>query len=103
MVDKKFKNLQWSLNDSVSQSSADKTDESRKRWGAVCQGKSTGGKWSNEEQLLHINLIELKAIKLTLLIFNKQKPLKSVHFQIDSTTALLYLVKMVGGGGGDRN
>ena len=82
-----------------------KTDASRKRWGAVCQGKSTGGQWPKEEQLLHINLTELKAIKLALLIFNKQKPLKPVHFQIDSTTALLYLVKMVCvcvWGGGDR-
>ena len=48
---------------------------------------------------MHINLTELKAIKLALLIFNKQKPLKPVHFQIDNTTALLYLVKMRGGGG----
>ena len=84
-----------------------KTDASRKRWGAVCQGKSTGGQWPKEEQLLHINLTELKAIKLALLIFNKQKPLKPVHFQIDSTTALLYLVKMVcvcvwGGGTGNQ-
>ena len=75
------------------------TDASRKGWGAVCQGMSTGeGKRSKEEQLLHINVLELKAVKLALLTFNKQKSLKAVHFQIDNTTALLYLVKMGGTG-----
>ena len=70
------------------------TDASRKRWGAVCQGISTGGKWSKEEQLLHINVLELKAVKLALLTFNKQKSLEVVHFQMDNSTALLHLVKM---------
>ena len=67
-------------------------DASRKGWGAVCQGISTGGsgQGSKEEQLLDINLIELKAVKLALLIFNKQKSLKAAHFQIDNTTALLH-------------
>ena len=37
------------------------TDVSRKGWGAVCQGISTGEQWSKEEQLLHINVFELKA------------------------------------------
>ena len=72
------------------------TDASRKGWGAVCQGISTGRQWLKEEQLLHINVLELKAVKLALLTFNKQKSLKAVHFQIDNTTALLYLVKMGG-------
>ena len=75
------------------------TDASRKGWGAVCQGISTGGQWSKEKQLLHINILELKAVKVPLLTFNKQKSLIAVHFQIDNTTALLYLVKM----GGTRN
>ena len=70
VVDTKLENLQWSLLDSVSQ--------------------STGGQWSKEEQLLHINVLEMKAVKLALFTFNKQKSLKAVHFQIDSTTALLY-------------
>ena len=71
------------------------TDASRKGWGAVCQGMSTGeGKRSKEEQLLHINVLELKAVKLALLTFNKQKSLEVVHFQMDNSTALLHLVKM---------
>ena len=47
---------------------------------------------------IYINVLELKAVKLALLTFNKQTSLKAVHFQIDNTTALLYLVKMVGTG-----
>ena len=75
------------------------TDASRKARGAVCQGISTGGgQCSMEEHFLHINVLELKAIKLALLIFSEQKSLKAVHFQIDNTTALLYLVKMEGTG-----
>ena len=46
--------------------------------------------------MLHINVLELKSVKLAPLTFNKQKSLKAIHFEIDNTTALLYLVKMGG-------
>ena len=52
------------------------TDASRTVWGAVYQVISTG-EWSKEEQLLHINVSELKAVKLALFTFNKQKSLKA--------------------------
>ena len=39
-------------------------DSSRKGWGAVCQGISTGGQWSKKEQLLHIYVLEWKKQKL---------------------------------------
>ena len=74
------------------------TDTSRKGWGALCQGMSAGRQWSKEKQFLHINVLKLKAVKLALLTFNKQKSLKAVHFKIDNTTVLLYLVKMGGTG-----
>ena len=74
------------------------TDASRKGWGAVCQCISTGGQWPNEEQLLHIDVLELKTVKLAFLTFNKQKYLKAVHFQIDNTTAILNSAKMTGRG-----
>ena len=61
-------------------------------------GGGGGGQCSMEEHFLHINVLELKAIRLALLIFSEQKSLKAVHFQIDNTTALLYLVKMEGTG-----
>ena len=42
--------------------------------------------------MLHINLLGLKSVKLALLTLSKQKSLKAVHFQIENTTAVLYLV-----------
>ena len=53
--------------------------------------------------MLHINVLELKNVKLALLTFNKQKSLKVFHFQIDNATALLYLVKMGERMGGAEN
>ena len=44
------------------------------------------------------NVLELKPVKLALLTFSKQKSVKAVHFQIDSTTTLIYLVKVGGTG-----
>ena len=46
--------------------------------------------------MLHIHVLELKAVKLALLTFNKQKSLNTVHFEIDNTTAPLYVVKLGG-------
>ena len=37
------------------------TDASMTGWGAYCQGNLTGGRWSEEEQSLHINELELLA------------------------------------------
>ena len=31
------------------------------RWGAVCHGQRTNGRWSDDERSQHINLLELKA------------------------------------------
>ena len=43
------------------------TNASKKSWGAVRRGISTGGQWSKKEQDLHINQLELLAIKFTIL------------------------------------
>ena len=64
--------------------------------GAFCQGVSTGGPWSLEEQKEHINLLELKAVKLALLTLTKRKQVNTIHLQIDNMTALSYLLKMGG-------
>ena len=66
-----------------------------KRVGVQCvKGYQQVGQWSKEELLLHINVLELKAVKLALLTFNKQKSLKAIHFHVDNTTAQLYLVNI---------
>ena len=46
-------------------------------------------------QQLHINVLEMKVVKLALLAYHKQFQMKAIHFQIDNTTALSYLVKMM--------
>ena len=43
---------------------------------------------------LHINVLEMKTVKIALLAYYKQFQLKTIHFQIDNTTALYYLAKM---------
>ena len=75
------------------------TDASRTGWGAVCLGETAKGIWSSQEQNWHINILELLAVKLPLLTFTKDKAVKSIHFQIDNTTALRYLLKI----GGTKN
>ena len=43
---------------------------------------------------MHINILEMKAVKLALMSFHKQMEVKAVHSQIDNTTALMYLLKI---------
>ena len=69
------------------------------RWGAVYNGVPTSGQWSEEERTLHINVLELLAIKLALVSFTKWKKVKAIHFQKDNKAALSYLLKM----GGTKN
>ena len=72
------------------------TDASKSGWGAVCQGQPAGGLWSEKERLEHINLLELKAVYLAIMMFaGKLKPL-SIHLQMDNQAALNYIVKMGG-------
>ena len=75
------------------------TDASKTGLGATCKVIRTVGAWSQVEQKFHINVLELLAIKLALITFTKNLSLKSIHFQIDNTTALSYLLKM----GGTKN
>ena len=70
----------------------------RRGWGAFCQGIPTEGKGKSEEKEMHINILELKVVKLALMSFHKQMKMKAVHFQINKTTALMYLLKMEGTG-----
>ena len=64
---------------------------------AACQGQTTGGPWTAEEQKHHINILELKAAKSTILTFIRLHPeIKSIHLQIDNIVGLSYIVKMGG-------
>lgn len=55
-----------------------------------------GGQWTLEDSKLLINLLQLDAKNLALSIFHKIFCLKAVHFQVDNTTALSYLIRMDG-------
>ena len=76
------------------------TDASLEGWGAYCQGQKTGGPWTSQEKKDHINVLELRAVKYTILTFSRLHPkAQAIHIQMDSIVALSYLVKM----GGTRN
>ena len=77
-----------------------KTNASQKAWGAFCQEIPTGVECTTEKKEMLIIILELKVEKLALMSFHKQMKMKVVHFQIDNTTALMYLLKMGGGGWG---
>ena len=48
-----------------------RSDASLKSWGAVCNGIRTGGPWSQSEQQLHVNCLELLAATLAVKSFLK--------------------------------
>ena len=75
------------------------SDASREGWGAHCNGLSTGGLWSQSEQFLHINCLELLAGSFAIKCFAKDKT--NIHIQLfmDNVTALTFINKMGGGGG----
>ena len=70
------------------------SDASMLGWGAVCQGVTTGGRWTSEEAGFHINWLELQAIFLALQSFLKDKTNVSVLIRSDNRTAIAYLNKM---------
>ena len=49
------------------------TDASLECWGASMGNVSTGGAWLPDEKLMHINVLELKAILLALKSFGENK------------------------------
>ena len=48
------------------------TDASRRGWGAHCAGVKTQGLWTPEEQKLHINALEIKAVMFAVKAFTKK-------------------------------
>ena len=70
------------------------TDASLQGWGAYAEGISIGGRW-HEEEVEHINVMELEAIYLGLLSFCREGG-KHIHVSTDNTTAMAYVRKMGG-------
>ena len=67
------------------------TDSSNFAWGAVCEGKSTGGPWVRQEKDWHINYKELMAAFFGLKVFCSELSHCHVKLFVDNTTALAYI------------
>ena len=72
------------------------TDASRMGWGAVCQGVRTGGLWSQMEQKLHIDCLELLAGSFAIKSFTKNRLCVHVRLRMDNTSAVVYLNRLGG-------
>ena len=64
------------------------TDASTTEWGAVCQGKRTGGPWSVKEQQMPFNCLELLAASLAVQTFAKSSEDIVILLRMDNTSAL---------------
>ena len=77
VVDRKPKILQWEVSNS-GQASDSNTD--RCLTGKLgSQLHETEGKWSVEKRKLHINILELLAVKNAILAFTKEKTINAIH------------------------
>jgi hypothetical protein len=77
------------------------TDASCGGWGGGhVDSLHASGVWSREESLLHINLLELEAVRLSLIAFLPHLRGKVVRLFTDNTTVSFYINKQGGGGHG---
>lgn len=72
------------------------SDASLTGWGVYCKGKSTHGYWSENEQKMPINYLELKAAFFGLKCFAENVRGSNILLRIDNTTAIAYINKMGG-------
>ena len=74
------------------------TDSSSVGWGAVLTDNSTRtqGRWSSEESLLHINILELKAIYFALKSLCRDLHDIQILVKTDTATAVSYINNMGG-------
>ncbi|KAJ1131499.1 hypothetical protein NDU88_009835 [Pleurodeles waltl] len=74
------------------------TDASTLGWGAHLGDLEIKGLWSPEEQMFHINLLELRAVRLALKAFLPSLRGQSVQVLMDNTTTMWYINKQGGVG-----
>ncbi|KAJ1085596.1 hypothetical protein NDU88_005726 [Pleurodeles waltl] len=74
------------------------TDASTLGWGAHLGDLEIKGLWSPEEQMFHINLLELRAVRLALKAFLPSLRGQSVQVLTDNTTTMWYINKQGGVG-----
>jgi ribonuclease HI len=71
------------------------TDASTKGWGAHLDNRTAQGSWSAQERLLHINVLEMRAVRLSLLAF-KVPPQSNILVATDNSTVVAYVNKQGG-------
>ena len=72
------------------------TDASLLGWGAVSEGTSMGGLWSEDERSHHINLLELMGGDFATRVFARDRQDIHIHLRMDNTTAIAYVNHMGG-------
>ena len=66
----------------------------KKGMGSILQGSASGGQWHKQESVMHINILDLKAVHFVLLTFTKMFQNKSIHVQMYDMVALTFVVKI---------
>jgi len=64
---------------------------------AFCQGEATGGCWSREEQMLHINVLEMLAVFFALKVFLKKVEGVSILIRSDNIMSVMSHINKLGG------
>ena len=72
------------------------TDASLSGWGACVEGTHLSEKWTESQQCLHINELELLAVLKTLQYLANSKHGSHIRFMIDNKTACAYITKQGG-------
>jgi hypothetical protein len=72
------------------------TDASTTGWGGHLDWQTTGGSWNATEKALHINVLELRAVLLTLRHFQTSIKGKSILLSTDNSTTVAYINRQGG-------
>ena len=73
------------------------TDASNEAWGASTNDQTINGRWNESEKLLHVNELELLAIKHALSSFLPLFPnMKHLRIMTDNSTSVSYINKQGG-------
>lgn len=67
------------------------TDASKAGWGANLNGKTTGGRWSETESVLHINILEIMAIKFAPQSLCQNMENTHICIRSDNSVAVSYI------------
>ena len=70
------------------------SDASSSGWGAHLLDQNVSGVWSDQEKLLHINLLEMKALFLGLQAFQDDVSGHHVAAMCDNSTVVAYVIKL---------